>query len=621
MAVTYITRIYATIENCIDYIVRDKKVLTGERMQEILKEEALKNANDYLENALDYIGRDKILTDEERKVEIRKTLTSTINCTYDRAKEQFRVLRDNYSKESQNAKGRGKGQKEILGYHVWQSFEETIDPKLSNEIGLKLAKELFGDYQCVVSTHCNTEHTHNHIVFNAVNIRDGKKYNICTANTRKIREVSDRLCEEYGLSVLQASREMKLKWYRDGKGDWRYFEPTDRKTERRKGEFSKTSDYRNYKPYRDNERYRESNCSVIRRDIDRFLPMSKSLSELIQNLENIGYEVKNLNSKGEDLKYISFKAPGQEKFTRGSSTTLGKEYTRESIEKRISERNNEQNKTDELGSGKEFKKSGYGRYRKAAYRYGEIDIESIDEEHRREHDKDNRLYLVPRSDIERYVLIDTKVLNRNVESIYKKSGTGDVPGKKPKPYTSKAQYHIDRINENLRALNFIEEKKLRSFEQINATVQALYEKRREVDKDFVRIKDLLKQMNIDIVMIRQYNLLKMSIENNKDNRDYEAFEQQGEEALLRKYEDTLKTKKLFYPEEQAGYLRKYDEFNERFRKLAAVYDSIEKTISEYDSTVRVINRIDGENERRYGKDIKFYYDTKSKNKKNLSLEK
>ena len=155
MSVTYITRIYATIDKSLDYIVRDKTVinnldslsesdytinddkiiLRNNAMQLQLRQEALKAADNYLENAIDYIERDKELT-ADGKVEIRKTLTSTINCTYDNAKNEFSTVRELYKGNNTTI---GHGKREILGYHVWQCFEEKIDGELSNKIGMELA--------------------------------------------------------------------------------------------------------------------------------------------------------------------------------------------------------------------------------------------------------------------------------------------------------------------------------------------------------------------------------------------------------------------------------------------------------------------------------------------------
>lgn len=90
-------------------------------------------------------------------------------------------------------------------FHAIQSFaEKEVTPEQAHEIGLKLAEELWGDkFQVVVSTHLNTDNIHNHFVLNSVSFLDGKRF----CNTKKdyatMRKTSDRLCEDYGLSVLK----------------------------------------------------------------------------------------------------------------------------------------------------------------------------------------------------------------------------------------------------------------------------------------------------------------------------------------------------------------------------------------------------------------------------------
>ena len=92
----------------------------------------------------------------------------------------------------------------ILGFHAYQSFKEgEVTPEIAHEIGVKLAKEMFNDYEVVVATHLNTNHIHNHFIINSVSRIDGKKYNNNRTNLAKLRHISDSICEEYGLSTLE----------------------------------------------------------------------------------------------------------------------------------------------------------------------------------------------------------------------------------------------------------------------------------------------------------------------------------------------------------------------------------------------------------------------------------
>ena len=119
---------------------------------------------------------------------------SGVNCLPENAKEAFAATQKRYGKTT------GK-----VAYHMYQSFAEgEVDAQTAHDIGVKLAEEVFGDrFEALVATHLNTDHFHNHIVINAVSWKDGLKYNDCKATYAKIREVSDRLCREYGLSVIE----------------------------------------------------------------------------------------------------------------------------------------------------------------------------------------------------------------------------------------------------------------------------------------------------------------------------------------------------------------------------------------------------------------------------------
>lgn len=180
-----------------------------------------------------------------------------------------------------------------LGRHLIQAFEpgETT-PEQAHEIGMKLANEVFGGkYEFVLTTHIDKGHIHNHIIFNAVSFVDYRKYHSNKRSYHYIRRTSDRLCKEYGLSVITPGQDI-------GKS---YIEHTAEK--------SGTS----YK-------------AKLKFAIDRLIPQVATFEELIKRLEAEGYEIK----RG---KYISCRADGQERFTR--LKTLGVDYTEEAVSARI----------------------------------------------------------------------------------------------------------------------------------------------------------------------------------------------------------------------------------------------------------------------------------------------
>ena len=180
-----------------------------------------------------------------------------------------------------------------LARHLIQSFApgETT-PEQAHEIGKRLADEILGGkYEYILSTHTDRDHIHNHIIFNDVSFVDYRHSHINKKWYYETRKVSDRLCEEYGLSVIPQN-ENKCK---------RYIEYTAAK--------QGTS----YK-------------AQLKADIDKAVRKSLDYSDFLLRMEIAGYEVK----KG---KYISFRAAGRERFVRGK--TLGGYYTEDSIKERI----------------------------------------------------------------------------------------------------------------------------------------------------------------------------------------------------------------------------------------------------------------------------------------------
>ena len=108
----------------------------------------------------------------------------------------------------------------VLAYHGYQSFKEgEVTPDIAHEIGVKFAEEMFKDYEVVIATHQNTNHIHIHFIINSVSFKSGKKYNNNLTNISKIRHISDSLCSEYGLSVLDEDKFYKRTYTRSISND------------------------------------------------------------------------------------------------------------------------------------------------------------------------------------------------------------------------------------------------------------------------------------------------------------------------------------------------------------------------------------------------------------------
>ena len=119
---------------------------------------------------------------------------SALNCLKEVALQQMILTKHQYGKEDG-----------YIAWHGYQSFKpEEVTPEECHEIGLQLAHEMWGErYQIIVTTHLDKGHLHNHFCFNSVSFLDGKKYNYSKSEQKRLRDVSDRLCREHGLSVIE----------------------------------------------------------------------------------------------------------------------------------------------------------------------------------------------------------------------------------------------------------------------------------------------------------------------------------------------------------------------------------------------------------------------------------
>ena len=181
MAVTSIWPIKGRVDKVINYVRNPEKTIeTGH--------EALASLH-VIDDVVEYAA-------DEVKTE-RRSYVSCLNCREDTAAEQFVETKQLWGKMG----GR-------VCYHGYQSFKAgEVNAETAHEIGVKLASELWGDrFEVVVATHCNTGHYHNHFVINSVSLEDGRKFYNSPADYARMREVSDRLCREYAISVIENPR-------------------------------------------------------------------------------------------------------------------------------------------------------------------------------------------------------------------------------------------------------------------------------------------------------------------------------------------------------------------------------------------------------------------------------
>lgn len=224
-------------------------------------------------------------TDSEDGTPLHR-FVSGINCSPATARDEMLAVKKRFGKEDGT-----------VAYHGYQSFAPgEATPELAHEIGVKLATRLWGDrYQVIVATHLDKEnHLHNHFVLNTVSFADGIKYHRTRKDYHEMQTVSDALCREYGLSVIEQPQQGRGKQY----GEWRA-EQEQRPTWR----------------------------GLIRADIDEAIRQSMTERQFFDNLRKKGYEVK----IGKD---ISVRPPGKERFVR-LIRNFGEDYSIEQIRRRI----------------------------------------------------------------------------------------------------------------------------------------------------------------------------------------------------------------------------------------------------------------------------------------------
>lgn len=233
----------------------------------------------YLETAVDYtLDRDKTE---------RVCFETALNCGRDTAYEDM----------AQTARRWGKQNRVRKGYHVIQSFRPgEVTPEQAHAIGVELARRaLGGRYEVVVATHLDRAHLHNHVVFNAVSFVDGRMYRDSFRDYYDgIRGVSDALCRERGLSVIEP------------------------------GEDAAPSGQ-----YRAKQRGRTTLREVVRRDMDEAIRRTLSYGEFLRELRRMGYQVKS----GDNVKHTAIRPPGGRRFIRLDS--LGDGYGEADIRARI----------------------------------------------------------------------------------------------------------------------------------------------------------------------------------------------------------------------------------------------------------------------------------------------
>ena len=234
----------------------------------------------HLKRSLDYVMNPEKTQDGR--------LVGAINCQVDSAFEQMKATKRKFGKVDKRQ-----------GYHIILSFrEDEVNPDMAFEITRRFVEEYLGkSYEAVYVVHDNTAHVHSHIVFNSVSFVDGKKYRYEKGDWAKyIQPITNKLCQEYGLSIIDVD---------DGNKE------------------------KEHESYKDWSEYREGSfvwADMIKRDLDSCILQAGNYEQFLELLSDKGYEVK-------QGKYLAVKPQGMTRFRR--CKTLGDMYSDEAIRERI----------------------------------------------------------------------------------------------------------------------------------------------------------------------------------------------------------------------------------------------------------------------------------------------
>ncbi len=225
----------------------------------------------------------EIANESERVME---QYVSGVNCTPTTARSEMMAVKKRYGKDEG-----------IMAFHGYQSFAPgECTPAMAHEIGVKLAEELWGSrFQVLVATHLDkAHHLHNHFVVNSVSFADGKRYHRTNQDYRDMRSASDRLCREYGLSVIAHPEKGKSRHYAEWKAE---------------------------------QEGKPTYHSMVKADVDEVVLKSRTEKQFFHYLKEMGYSIK----FGKDITVCPHDRERGLKLARN----FGEDYTLESIRRRI----------------------------------------------------------------------------------------------------------------------------------------------------------------------------------------------------------------------------------------------------------------------------------------------
>lgn len=403
-----------------------------------IKSSASHSTNTTLKGRLDYIiNKDKTNNEE---------LVSAFECEIDTAYLEFGLNKNLYEKITGNLTSKNG---DVLAYHIRQAFRPgEVTAELAHEIGIKLAKEFTKENnQFVIATHVDKAHVHNHIIFNSTNLDSEGKFQDVWRSAKEVRKISDRLCLENDLSVVEPKNE--------------------------RGQ--------HYKEWEENQKGK-SWKQQIKDILDEAIEKSKDYDEFLSLIKSKGIEVK-------EGKHIAFKLEelGQQRFTRGK--TLGFDYTEEQLKLRIEERSKNKSKFRRLNIGSQKIKGNLSFVNKKVYTLEQqLYFKARNEKYKDVKDLAETILLLRNEKIDRRSDIDLRIKELNF--------MGNVINKDIKELENKSR----SFNEVAKYLNTYNKYK-DLYEKYEGTVfnkKNFYRKNEGEILSFEHAKSQLEKLNIDL---------------------------------------------------------------------------------------------------------------------------
>ena len=240
------------------------------------------------EHDYQYNGLNQVISYTTQDIKTEKQLYVTgINCSLPTAFEEMQITKAAFNKTDG-----------IIAFHGYQSFVPgEVTAETAHQIGIELAQVMWGNrFEVLVSTHLDKAHYHNHFVINSVSFVDGKKYYDNQESYKTMRNLSDKLCRKYHLSVIDYPQQKGM----------------------------------HYAQWKAEKNHEASWRILIKEDVDFAIAHSMSMKQFYKHLQELGYEIKY-------GKHVAIRPKNKERFVRLRSLDKFGNYTTDSIEERIYE--------------------------------------------------------------------------------------------------------------------------------------------------------------------------------------------------------------------------------------------------------------------------------------------